>query len=127
MQYKSIGNSKVPVIGQGTGGIKDANTIKRGIELGLTLIDTAESYGNEEIIKETQAVILTLKDGEEIKIGSSVLKVIFTLSPFLTFMVDGVKEKFFPETVTVEKVKEYVILAKNLLFKAKNTIKTNYS
>ncbi|MDD5551388.1 MAG: aldo/keto reductase, partial [Candidatus Omnitrophica bacterium] len=50
MQYKTIGNTKVPVIGQGTGGIKDVNIIKRGISLGLTLIDTAESYGNEEII-----------------------------------------------------------------------------
>jgi len=35
-------------------------------------------------------------------------------------------ESFYPEAITLEKVKEYVILAKNLLFKIKNSIKTNY-
>ena len=50
MRYKKIGSAKVPAIGQGTGGIYNANIIKIGIECGLTLIDTAESYGNEEII-----------------------------------------------------------------------------
>jgi diketogulonate reductase-like aldo/keto reductase len=52
MQYKTIGNTKIPVIGQGTGGIHEVQIIKRGISLGMTLIDTAESYGNEEIIRE---------------------------------------------------------------------------
>lgn len=52
MQYKKIGDTKVPAIGQGTGEIHDINLIKGGIEAGLTLIDTAESYGNEEIIGE---------------------------------------------------------------------------
>lgn len=50
MQYKIIGNTKVPVIGQGTGKVKDENIIKLGIENGLTFIDTSETYGNEEII-----------------------------------------------------------------------------
>ncbi len=50
MQYKKLGNIEVPVIGQGTGKVKDEHIIRLGIEQGLTLIDTAESYGNEEII-----------------------------------------------------------------------------
>lgn len=50
MQFKTIGNTKVPVIGQGTGKVKDENIIRLGIEQGLTFIDTSETYGNEEII-----------------------------------------------------------------------------
>jgi diketogulonate reductase-like aldo/keto reductase len=50
MQYKTIGNTKVPVIGQGTGKVKDENIIKLGIQCGMTFIDTSETYGNEEII-----------------------------------------------------------------------------
>jgi diketogulonate reductase-like aldo/keto reductase len=52
MQFKTIGNSKVPAIGQGTQGIHDVKVIKRGIDLGMTFIDTAEVYKNEEIIGE---------------------------------------------------------------------------
>lgn len=52
MEYKVIGNTKVPVIGQGTQGIHDVDVIKRGIDLGMTFIDTAEVYQNEEIIGE---------------------------------------------------------------------------
>jgi hypothetical protein len=35
-------------------------------------------------------------------------------------------ENFYPESITLEKTKEYVILAKNLLFKIEKTLKTNY-
>ncbi|MFX1410744.1 MAG: aldo/keto reductase [Promethearchaeota archaeon] len=62
-----LGNTgeKIPIIGQGTWGIKSRknkayyeewkNSIRRGIELGLTHIDTAEFYGrgtSEKIIGE---------------------------------------------------------------------------
>ncbi len=50
MIYKTIGNTKVPVIGLGTGGIRDVNVFKRALDLGYTLFDTAESYGNEELL-----------------------------------------------------------------------------
>lgn len=56
MIYKTLGNTKIKVatIGMGTGydfeHIKDTkvitDTLKKGIDLGLNLIDTAESYGN---------------------------------------------------------------------------------
>ena len=36
-------------------------------------------------------------------------------------------ENFQTDIVTVEKTKEYVILAKNILFKVEKSIKTNYS
>lgn len=36
-------------------------------------------------------------------------------------------ENFYPEAITIEKVKEYVILAKNILFKVENKIKNNHS
>jgi diketogulonate reductase-like aldo/keto reductase len=50
MLYKTIGDKQVSVIGQGN--IKDLNAIKRNLSLGINLIDTSESYGTEEIIKE---------------------------------------------------------------------------
>lgn len=67
MEYRELGRTgwKVPALGQGTWGIgglygrddsKDAESIaalKLGIELGMTLIDTAEAYGaghSEEIV-----------------------------------------------------------------------------
>lgn len=67
MEYRELGRTgwKVPVLGQGTWGIggfyskddsKDAEAIvalKLGIELGMTLIDTAEAYGaghSEEVV-----------------------------------------------------------------------------
>ncbi len=52
MRYKKIGDTEVPAIGQGTGGIFNPQIIRAGIDAGLTLIDTAESYGNETIIGE---------------------------------------------------------------------------
>jgi diketogulonate reductase-like aldo/keto reductase len=45
----------VPVIGQGTYPIPDVAALRRGIELGLTHIDTAEIYGSgrsEELVGE---------------------------------------------------------------------------
>lgn len=50
MRYKILGKDKVPVIGQGTQGIHDPDIIRRGVNLGMTFIDTAEVYKNEEII-----------------------------------------------------------------------------
>lgn len=50
MRYKTIGDVQVPAIGQGTGGIHNPALIRAGIDAGLTLIDTAESYGNEEVV-----------------------------------------------------------------------------
>ncbi len=50
MIHKTIGTIRVPAIGQGTQGIKNPEIIRRGIELGMTFIDTAEVYGNEKII-----------------------------------------------------------------------------
>lgn len=52
MRCKKIGDTEVPAIGQGTGGIYNPAIIRAGINAGLTLIDTAESYGNEEIVGE---------------------------------------------------------------------------
>ena len=48
----------VPVVGQGTWPIPDRDALRRGIELGLTHIDTAEMYGegrSEEIVGEAIA------------------------------------------------------------------------
>lgn len=50
MRYKKIGNTRVPSIGQGTGHVYSDSIIRAGIERGLTLIDTAESYNNEDVI-----------------------------------------------------------------------------
>jgi diketogulonate reductase-like aldo/keto reductase len=58
MRQQSFGSSgpKVPVIGQGTwyidrGNRKDAvGALRRGIDLGMTHIDTAEMYGDAELV-----------------------------------------------------------------------------
>lgn len=57
MIHKNIGNDKVPAISHGITRVRNIeeriNTIKCGIELGLTFIDTAELYGNgvsEEVV-----------------------------------------------------------------------------
>lgn len=66
MKFKTLGNTsqKIPVIGRGTGiggylaktatyGEKHIRALRLGIDLGMTLIDTAEEYGNgraEEIV-----------------------------------------------------------------------------
>jgi len=67
MKYKQLGKTKekIPVLGQGTWGIeKDDDkatcdkwkvALKKGIELGMTLIDSAEIYGegkSEEVVGE---------------------------------------------------------------------------
>ena len=52
MRYKKIGDTEVPAIGQGTGGVYNSAIIRAGIDAGLSLIDTAESYGNEGIVGE---------------------------------------------------------------------------
>src|SRR5579863_3196894 len=54
MRLLDIGGHPVPVLGQGTWYIGDSSakrateiaTLRRGIECGMTLIDTAEMYGN---------------------------------------------------------------------------------
>jgi len=50
MRTKPFGKRgpRVPVIGQGTWPIPDATALRRGIELGMTHIDTAEMYGDGE-------------------------------------------------------------------------------
>lgn len=66
MKYKSFGSSavSVPAIGQGTWNMPESGTaleeaqrgIRRGIELGIVHIDTAEMYGSgrvEELLGET--------------------------------------------------------------------------
>ncbi|MCL4436626.1 MAG: aldo/keto reductase [Thaumarchaeota archaeon] len=66
MEYKELGRTgvQVPVLGQGTYGYgfsfgrsfsNGVAALRRGIDLGMTLIDTAESYGagrSEEIVGE---------------------------------------------------------------------------
>lgn len=51
----------VPVVGQGTWPVPDRDALRRGIELGLTHIDTAEMYGDgrsEEVVGEAIAPYL---------------------------------------------------------------------
>jgi diketogulonate reductase-like aldo/keto reductase len=55
MLKRRFGGAQVPVIGQGTWrlrGKEAVDTLRTGIELGLTHIDTAELYGTEEIVAE---------------------------------------------------------------------------
>lgn len=57
MQRRRFGSSgfEVPVIGQGTWPLPDREALRRGIDLGMTHIDTAELYGDgrsEEIVAE---------------------------------------------------------------------------
>jgi diketogulonate reductase-like aldo/keto reductase len=60
MKIRSFGSTgfDVPVIGQGTWPVPDRDALRRGIELGMTHIDTAEMYGDgrsEEAIAEAIA------------------------------------------------------------------------
>src|SRR3954469_10136374 len=58
MKFRQFGNSErdVPIIGQGTWYIDRADrenavaALRRGIELGMTHIDTAEMYGDAELV-----------------------------------------------------------------------------
>jgi diketogulonate reductase-like aldo/keto reductase len=52
MIYKTIGETKVPAIGQGTMGLDDLSVLKMGCDYGMTLIDTAENYGTEELVSK---------------------------------------------------------------------------
>ena len=66
MQYIQIGNRKVAQLGQGTWNMGDSPlkraaevaALRRGLELGLSVIDTAEMYGNgrsEQLVGEAIA------------------------------------------------------------------------
>lgn len=46
---------QVPVIGQGTWELKGTESLRRGLDLGMTHIDTAEMYGTEELVAEAIA------------------------------------------------------------------------
>ena len=59
MKYRELGETKIkiPVVGMGTADVKEPNDfiniIRKGVELGMTLIDTAEVYDNglsEELV-----------------------------------------------------------------------------
>jgi diketogulonate reductase-like aldo/keto reductase len=55
MQKRKFAGVDVPVIGQGTWklhGKEAVDTLRLGIDLGLTHIDTAELYGTEELVAE---------------------------------------------------------------------------
>lgn len=52
MIYKTIGETKVPAIGQGTMGLDDLSVLKMGCDYGMTLIDTAENYGTEDLVEQ---------------------------------------------------------------------------
>jgi diketogulonate reductase-like aldo/keto reductase len=60
MKMRTFGTSgfQVPVVGQGTWPIPDRDALRRGIDLGMTHIDTAEMYGDgrsEEIVADAIA------------------------------------------------------------------------
>jgi diketogulonate reductase-like aldo/keto reductase len=60
MRRRRFGSSgfEVPVIGQGTWPVPNRDALRRGIDLGLTHIDTAEMYGSgrsEEVVAEAIA------------------------------------------------------------------------
>ena len=60
MRMRAFGSTgfSIPVIGQGSWPVPDRDALRRGIELGLTHIDTAEMYGSgrsEEIVAEAIA------------------------------------------------------------------------
>ncbi len=70
MKYKNLGTSKIPALGLGTWGMggkdvpdttqdkENISLLQQAIDLGITLIDTAEFYGNghtEELIGEAIA------------------------------------------------------------------------
>jgi len=60
MKLRTFGTTgiEVPIIGQGTWPVPDRDALRRGIELGMTHIDTAEMYGDgrsEEVVGEAIA------------------------------------------------------------------------
>jgi diketogulonate reductase-like aldo/keto reductase len=53
MERRSFGASQVPILGQGTWNLRGVGaiaTLRAGLDLGLTHIDTAEMYGTEELV-----------------------------------------------------------------------------
>lgn len=70
MKTLEIGGRAVPVLGQGTWNMGDSSakhdeeiaTLRRGIECGLTLIDTAEMYGSGRSEKLVGEAIAGLRD-----------------------------------------------------------------
>lgn len=59
---------EVPVIGQGTWELKGAESLRCGLDLGMTHIDTAEMYGTEELVADAIA-----GRRDEVFLGSKVL------------------------------------------------------
>ncbi len=73
MEKRSLGRTreKVPVIGMGTwemgdvhneGRVLEIKALRRGIELGMTLIDTAEMYGNGNAEKLVGEAVKDIRD-----------------------------------------------------------------
>jgi diketogulonate reductase-like aldo/keto reductase len=55
MEKRKFGPAQVPVLGQGTWKLRSkeaVETLRTGLDLGLTHIDTAELYGTEEIVAQ---------------------------------------------------------------------------
>lgn len=55
MDKRNFGGFQVPVLGQGTwklSGKEAVATLRRGLDLGLTHVDTAEMYGTEPLVAE---------------------------------------------------------------------------
>src|SRR6516165_8160753 len=57
MKTVKVGKDDVPAIGQGTSHSTSQQAIARGIDLGMTLIDTAEVYGTEELVGKVCSVM----------------------------------------------------------------------
>jgi diketogulonate reductase-like aldo/keto reductase len=57
MEKRPLGwtGEAVPVIGQGTWELKGTESLRRGLDLGMTHIDTAEMYGTEELVAQAIA------------------------------------------------------------------------
>ena len=71
MKTVALGLRSVPALGQGTWNMGDSAgkraaeiaTLRRGIELGMTLIDTAEMYGSGRSELLVGEAIKVLRDG----------------------------------------------------------------
>ena len=80
MEHRPFGptRSNVAVIGQGTWQLAERNwapaiaALRRGLELGMTHIDTAEMYGRaEELIREAVAGSLALSEADVARIDAA--------------------------------------------------------
>lgn len=87
MEYINFKNIQIPVVGQGIGNYKwdnsHASNIKAGIDLGMTLLDTAESYCSgvsEELIgyilktTENKNILISTKFAPENNIPEKIIK-----------------------------------------------------